>query len=218
MKGQKTNAFQLTIAGAVLVLVLVCATFAWFAVGDRAVVNKILASISSPEVPSQVNSIEYVSSDGTWKSYDGDALEILPGQIWKFRVKFTASETDTVTMTMRDISAKLREIESTTAGSSDETQSSPSYTPVTEDDMLTDMLLVKVNEKDDFKVIDVKGTTAELISETVDSSCKAQNSPQYTYVYEIKMSEEAGNKYMDKALSFILEVGFPLSDDGAAEG
>lgn len=221
MKSQKTNAFQLAIAGGVLVLVLVCATFAWFAVGDHAWVNKIIASIASPDVPSQLNSIEY-KSDGDWKTYDGGQLEMLPGQVWSFRIKFTAQPTDTVTMTMRDISASFRELPEGDENENDgAAQSTTQFPIVTKDKMLSNVLQYRINptENMSFSNVEVKDSSFTLISETVKEIYKTDNSYQYTYIYELKLKEDAGNDYMDMLLSFVMDVNLPTADDsGEAEG
>ena len=219
MKSQKTNAFQLAIAGGVLVLVLVCATFAWFAVGDHAWVNKIIASIASPDVPSQLNSIEY-KSDGDWKTYDGGQLEMLPGQVWSFRIKFTAQPTDTITMTMSDISASFREIPKETENEND-SQSTTQFTVVTKGKMLSNVLQYRINPTENmpFSNVEVKDSSCTLISKQVEEAYKSDNSYQYTYVYELKLKEDAGNDYMDMLLSFVMDVNLPSADDsGEAEG
>lgn len=219
MKSQKTNAFQLAIAGGVLVLVLVCATFAWFAVGDHAWVSKITASLTPPEVPSQLNSIEYQSGD-YWVPYDGSHLDIEPGKAYTFRVKFTAKENDPVTIAMRDFSVTFRE--ATSADSETESgEATTEYKVVTEPLMLSDMLEYRLNpksEEDTFVKLPVdKATNSAVIvnNEVVDSTCKIGETLQYCYVYEIRLSGDAGNDYMGKKLSFVMTVDLPNSDSSS---
>lgn len=218
MKSQKTNAFQLAIAGGVLVLVLVCATFAWFAVGDHAWVSKITASLASPDVPSQLNSIEYYDGS-TWVGYNGDHLDIQPGQVYSFRVKFTAKEDDRLTMALSDISASLREPESPEEENGDDNNAAtPDFEVVTEENMLSDVLYIKLNNGEfvpipsDGKIVDNK---------TVESSCRVENTPQYVYEYQIKMLETADKTYAGKKLSFVMSVSLPdetEGDNAQAEG
>ena len=217
MKSQKTNAFQLAIAGGVLVLVLVCATFAWYAVGDHALVSRITATLKAPDVPSQLNSIEYYDGS-TWVGYNGGHLDIQPGQAYTFRVKFTAREDDVLTMSLTDISASLREPETVTEEGEENVEETTRFEVVTEEKMLSDVLYIKVNDGDfvplpsDGKIVD---------NETVDPSRKDKNSPQYVYEYQIKMLESADNTYAGKKLSFVLAVSLPdgtEGDDTQAEG
>lgn len=227
MKSQKTNAFQLAIAGGVLVLVLVCATFAWFAVGDHAWVNPFEVGISSPDVPSQLNSIEYWEGE-EWVVYNGGHLDILPGQTYTFRIKFTAREGDKISMSFNDISADLREPVSSSEEGTDSNEQPIVYTPVTKELMLSDVLWYTLNDEDgEFKQIRPYGsedTSLTILPETVvDETCKeSENSMQYTYVYQIRMDESAGNEYMGEKLSFALVVNLPKSEtpeeNGGAEG
>ncbi len=210
MKSQKTNAFQLAIAGGVLVLVLVCATFAWFAVGDHAWVSKITASLASPDVPSQLNSIEY--HDGsTWVGYNGDHLDIQPGQVYSFRVKFTAKEDDRLTMALSDISASLREPESAEDNGDEVIEETTRFQVVEEENMLSDVLYIKLNNGD-FEPIPDDGKIVD--NEKVDLSRKDKNSPQYIYEYQIKMLESADTTYAGKKLSFVMSVSLPDSTEG----
>ena len=217
MKSQKTNAFQLAIAGGVLVLVLVCATFAWFAVGDHAWVNKITATLKAPDVPSQLNSIEY--HDGsTWVGYNGDHLDIQPGQVYTFRVKFTAKEDDVLTMALTDISASLREPETVAEEGEENVEETTKFEVVTEENMLSDVLYINLNNGG-FKPLPSDGKIVD--NEKVDPSRKDANSPQYVYEYQIKMLESADHTYAGKKLSFVLAVSLPDAtegDDTQAEG
>lgn len=217
MKSQKTNAFQLAIAGGVLVLVLVCATFAWFAVGDHAWVSKITASLASPDVPSQLNSIEY--HDGSeWVGYNGGHLDIQPGQAYSFRVKFTAKEDDRLTLSLSDISASLREPESAEDNGDEVIEETTRFQVVEEENMLSDVLYIKLNNGD-FVPIPPDGVIVN--NEVVDPSCKVENSPQYVYEYQIKMLESADNTYAGKKLSFVMSVSLPdgaEGDNAQAEG
>ncbi|MBR4049037.1 MAG: hypothetical protein IKK09_00925 [Clostridia bacterium] len=217
MKSQKTNAFQLAIAGGVLVLVLVCATFAWFAVGDHAWVSKITASLASPDVPSQLNSIEY--HDGSeWVGYNGGHLDIQPGQVYSFRVKFTAKEDDRLTMALSDISASLREPESAEDNGDEVIEETTRFQVVTEENMLSDVLHIKLN-KGEYVPIPSDGVIVN--NKVVDPSCKVENSPQYVYEYQIKMLESADNTYAGKKLSFVMAVSLPdgaEGDNAQAEG
>ena len=210
MKSQKTNAFQLAIAGGVLVLVLVCATFAWFAVGENAWVNRIVASLTSPEVPSQLNSIEYL--DGSeWVGYNGGHLDIQPGQSYNFRVKFTAKETDTLTMALSDISASLREPESAEDNGGTNTESTTAFQVVTEENMLSDVLYINLNNSG-FVPLPSDGVIVN--NKVVDPSCRVEDTPQYVYEYQIKMLESADNTYAGKKLSFVLAVSLPDGEEG----
>ncbi len=227
MKSQKTNAFQLAIAGGVLVLVLVCATFAWFAVGDHAWVEKITASIASPDVPSQLNSIEY-REGADWVVYNGGHLDIVPGQTYTFRIKFTAKKGDRISMSLNDISADLREPVSASEEGNDTNEATTVYTPVLESLMLSDMLWYTLNDENgEFKQLRPFGSTGSslviLPETTVDENCKeSEISMQYTYVYQIRMDEKAGNEYMGKKLSFAMVVSLPNNEtpdeNGGAEG
>lgn len=222
MKSQKTNAFQLAVAGGVLVLVLVCATFAWFASGNFATVSQILASVSAPDVPSQFNSIQYENASGIWVAYNGQELELEPGKTWKFQVYFTAKETDTLTMTLNQISAQLRKSEeiSTTKPQTDSEETSKvpvtAYAVVTEDQMLSDVLLVKINDGE-FEPLDINGSSAVIVNNK-EVGKKPSDQQQYIYTYEIKMAESAGNDYMDKVLSFVLEANLTSQDSTESEG
>lgn len=217
MKSQKTNAFQLAIAGGVLVLVLVCATFAWFAVGDHAWVQKITASLTSPEVPSQLNSIEYL--DGSeWVGYHGGHLDIQPGQVYSFRVKFTAKEDDRLTMALSDISASLREPESAEDNGDEVIEETTKFQVVTEENMLSDVLYIKLN-KGEYVPIPSDGVIVN--NKVVDPSCRVENTPQYVYEYQIKMLETADKTYAGKKLSFVMSVSLPdetEGDNAQAEG
>ena len=218
MKSQKTNAFQLAIAGGVLVLVLVCATFAWFAVGDHAWVSKITASLTSPEVPSQLNSIEYL--DGSeWVGYHGGHLDIQPGQVYNFRVKFTAKETDTLTMALSDISASLREPENPDEENGDtNVEETTKFQIVTEENMLSEVLQISLN-KGEFTAMPDDGIIVN--NKTVDPACKQGDTPQYVYEYQIKMLESADNTYAGKKLSFVMSINLPdgtEGDNAQAEG
>lgn len=217
MKSQKTNAFQLAIAGGVLVLVLVCATFAWFAVGDHAWVQKITASLTPPEVPSQLNSIEYL--DGSeWVGYHGGHLDIQPGQVYSFRVKFTAKEDDRLTMALSDISASLREPESAEDNGDEVIEETTKFQVVTEENMLFDVLYIKLN-KGEYVPIPSDGVIVN--NKVVDPSCRVENTPQYVYEYQIKMLETADKTYAGKKLSFVMSVSLPdetEGDNAQAEG
>ena len=211
MKSQKTNAFQLAIAGGVLVLVLVCATFAWFAVGDHAWVSKITASLTSPEVPSQLNSIEY-HNGSTWVGYNGGHLDIQPGQVYSFRVKFTAKENDTLTMALTDISASLREPEAPDEENGDaNVEETTKFQVVTDENMLSDVLQIKLNGGE-YKPMPSDGKIVD--NEPVDLTRKEENSPQYVYEYQIKMLETADTTYAGKKLSFVLAVSLPDATEG----
>lgn len=210
MKSQKTNAFQLAIAGGVLVLVLVCATFAWFAVGDHAWVNKIIASIASPDVPSQLNSIEY--QDGSeWVTYNGGHLDIQPGQIYNFRVKFTAKETDKLTMALEDISASLRDPEAAEDNGDENIEATTKFQVVTEENMLSDVLYIKLNNGE---FVPIPNNGVIINNEPVDSSCNVKDTPQYVYEYQIKMLESADNTYAGKKLSFVMAISLPVDTEG----
>ena len=221
MKSQKTNAFQLAVAGGVLVLVLVCATFAWFAVGNLATVSQILASVSSPKVPSQFNSIQYEQSNNIWSTYSGQHLELVPGKTWKFKVYFTAQPTDTLKMSLSQISAELREpqTENDVQEEGTETTAAPVdiYNPVVEENMLSKVMLVSVNGGA-FQNIDElagDGEAAVIFNGVVGQ--KPENATQYEYTYEIKMAENAGNIYMNKVLSFVLEADLISADEPSSE-
>ena len=96
MKTQKTNTIQLIIAGFVVVLVAVCATFAWYASGDRSWVKGIFANMESPSteesIDSGISEIQIYDPDkGTWVEYDDEIpLEFVPGQFYNFKVLFNA--------------------------------------------------------------------------------------------------------------------------------
>lgn len=223
MKSQKTNAFQLAVAGGVLVLVLVCATFAWFAVGNHASVGQILASVSSPKVPSQFNSIQYEQSNNIWSTYNGQHLELVPGKTWRFKVYFTAQPTDTLKMSLSQISAELREpqTESDVQEEGTETTAAPVdiYNPVVEENMLSKVLLVSVNGGAFQSIDELAGDGASALIFNGVVGEKPENATQYEYTYEIKMDENARNIYMDKVLSFVLEADLITEESGEeAEG
>ncbi|MBR6620650.1 MAG: hypothetical protein IKK85_09920 [Clostridia bacterium] len=222
MKSQKTNAFQLAVAGGVLVLVLVCATFAWFAVGNHASVGQILASVSSPKVPSQFNSIQYEQSNNIWSTYNGQHLELVPGKTWRFKVYFTAQPTDTLKMSLSQISAELREPQTESdVQEGTETTAAPVdiYNPVVEENMLSKVLLVSVNGGAFQSIDELAGDGASALIFNGVVGEKPENATQYEYTYEIKMDENAGNIYMDKVLSFVLEADLITEESGEeAEG
>lgn len=232
MKSQKTNAFQLAVAGAVLVLVLVCATFAWFAVGDHAFVNKILASISSPEIPAQINSIEYSPTGGAdatdWSSYNGEKLTIEPGKVLHFRVSFTAAQTDNVEMNLINIDGSYRQPETTTEGETTtspsgegETQSTQPATTLPATDTaakLAAMLEYRVHPdaQSAFTKLSLESDnrTANIL-EPAQVESKYLSGVQYVYYYDIKMSDEASNEYMNSEISFDIILGFSNSVESA---
>ena len=228
MKSQKTNAFQLAVAGGVLVLVLVCATFAWFATGGNfATVSQILASVSSPKVPSQFNAIQYRESSDIWSNYNGQILEIVPGKEWEFKVYFTAKENDKLTMKLTQISAELREPESetettTSSVQGDGTTEAPAtpYEPVPDISGLSGKLLVSVNDGE-FKPLVIEDYSAVIVPNDVDDGIIDEDLPegqtQYEYKYTIKLDENAGNEYMDKVLSFVLEADLISSEETSSE-
>ncbi len=221
MKSQKTNAFQLAVAGGVLVLVLVCATFAWFAVGNHASVGQILASVSSPKVPSQFNSIQYEQSMNVWSEYSGQHLELVPGKTWKFKVYFTAQPTDTLKMTLSQISAELREPESESDVQEESTSTTAApvdvYNPIVEENMLSKVLLVSVNGGAFQNIAELAGDGASALIFNGVVGEKPENATQYEYTYEIKMDENAGNIYMDKVLSFVLEADLITEEEPGEE-
>lgn len=227
MKGQKTNAFQLAIAGAVLVLVLVCATFAWFASGHGAWVKSIVAQISSPSIPAQLNYIEYSPTGGEeaedWAPYDGEILPIEPGQEWHFRVAFNAASSDKIQMRLVNIHNENRlpekpEEGDDTGSSSGEGESpddaesgkepastlAPTDTPA----LLAGVLEYRVNSNndDDYKTLSLEAGNRTAV--IYGPKQVGGTGPSYMYYYDIKMSEGAGNEYMNQDFSCDLELIF----------
>lgn len=102
MKTQKTNTIQLIIAGFVVVLVAVCATFAWYASGDRSWVEGIFAKMESPSteesIDSGISEIQiYDPVSENWENYDGEIpLDFVPGQLYNFKVLFKADRSQQV--------------------------------------------------------------------------------------------------------------------------
>ncbi len=96
MKTMKTNTVQLIIAGIVVVLVAVCATFAWYAVGSFSKVSHITANMESPSteagIESGISEIQiYDPENSRWNTYDGEIpLSFVPGQSYSFKVLFKA--------------------------------------------------------------------------------------------------------------------------------
>lgn len=231
MKSQKTNAFQLAVAGGVLVLVLVCATFAWFATGSHASVGQILAEVFAPKVPSQFNSIQYRESSDIWSNYNGQILEIVPGKEWEFKVYFTAKKKDKLTMKLTQISAELREPESETetttssvqGGDTTEAPVTP-YNPVPDISGFSGKLLVSVNGGK-FRPLEITDYSAVILpyeyEDEKDDGIIDEDMPegqtQYEYKYTIKLAEDAGNEYMDKVLSFVLEADLISSEGTSSE-
>lgn len=210
MKSQRTNAFQLAIAGAVLVLVIICATFAWFAVGDHAFVNDISASVASPDVPSQLNSIQYKKGDD-WELYDGGELSIIPGQEWAFKISFTAKTGDPLKINLSDLSASARVPETTSQDDGNQSEENKTeYTTVISDNMLSDVLEIEVYEVDkngnETQIPDSSKALANglMYEETITTD--DGNVQTLSRIYKIKMKENAGNIYMDKLLSFVIGV------------
>lgn len=207
MKSQKTNAFQLAVAGGVLALVLVCATFAWFSSGDHSWVSKIAATIATPSVPSQLNSIEYREGE-SWKNYGGDVLEVVPGQEWQFRINFTAKKGEVLEVIMSGLSASLREkeeeesVSSSQDDSTAESTTKETTTVVTEANMLSEVLEIKINDGEYNPLVPSDGHI--VLRENVGDPDDEFN--HHTYTYTIRMKPEAKNLYMDKVISFLMDV------------
>lgn len=106
MKTMKTNTVQLIIAGVVVVLVAVCATFAWYAAGSFSKVSHIGAKMESPSteagIESGISEIQiYDPENSRWNTYDGEIpLSFVPGQSYSFKVLFKADVTQTAFLRM----------------------------------------------------------------------------------------------------------------------
>ncbi len=222
MKSQKTNAFQLAVAGGVLVLVLVCATFAWFAAGDFSFIRGILAGMTPHEIPTQINQVEYSPTGGSdatdWAVYNGSMLDIEPGQTHHFRVKFTALGTDVFTLNLNNIDSSYRAPAPDPEIQEGEESSAESIIlpPADEPAKLAGLLQYSVNGSEFKQIVIDSSTNRTAVLGDVAAPYKVSDmyyeNGQYICYYDIKMVGGAENvnykEYMNLQLSFDLEMPF----------
>lgn len=109
MKNAKVSGVRLAVAGIALVVVAVAGTLGWFAHNSNARIESFSMNVSSPSGVAEMNGIWYYDPEeqldtAQWKEYtDSQVLSIIPGQEIKFRVRFTASGNQKVTMKLKDI-------------------------------------------------------------------------------------------------------------------
>lgn len=210
MKSQKTNAFQLMVAGAVLVLVLVCGTFAWFAVGSHANLRGLLATISHSGIPNQLNSIHYSEDGENWQKYDGQSLAMEPGKVWYFKAGFTATVDSAVGMKLVNIDGSYRAPVETSTNEGEEIEIT-TLPPSDSVARLAEVLQYRVNPTGadsftDLTLQEGNRTATILPAAVVDPNRK--EGVQYVYYYELKMKEGATTDYSDLSLSFDLMLEF----------
>lgn len=220
MKSHKTNAFQLAVAGGVLVLVLICATFAWFAVSNTAVVRQFLANVAVPEIQSQLNQIEYSPTGGAdaadWAVYNGDPLDIEPGQTLHFRVKFTATETQAVSMKLINIADYHREpvtYDETQTGEESSTVEATTLADTETAALLAGILQYSIGaDSTDFSSLTLDSTNRAASLGTYKVSDMPYSTGQYICYYNIKMPGGLENvdysDYMNLKLSFDMDLAF----------
>ncbi len=208
MKSQKTNAFQLAIAGAVLVLVLACSTFAWIAIVNSADVRGIFATLGAHAAPNQVNYIKYSEDGENWLTYDGQNLELEPGKQWRFEVGFTADDDAVMKMYLDNFSSTLR-----LPTDEDDGEQGEAATLSAEGDAvdLKNVLMYRMNPSDKSPYLpltfDENGGSA-LIWGPANPDTSFKKDGQYVYRYDLKLSEEAGSEYEGLTLSFDLLIPF----------
>ncbi len=211
MKSQRTNAFQLMVAGAVLVLVLVCGTFAWFAVGNFSNLRNVLASIGNAGIPNQLNSIQYSENGESWEEYDGQKLAMEPGKVWYFRAGFTAGDGTAVRMSLVNIDGTYREPvkPSSEEDGSAETATLPTAAAAAK---FTEVLEYRLGQNNDAAftklALEADNRTA-VIMPAKQAVSFPKEGVQYLSYYQIKMSEEATlEEYRNLSVSFDLQLEF----------
>lgn len=227
MKGQKTNAFQLAIAGGVLVLVLICATFAWFALSDSAFVNQIKANASSPSVPdNQVNKIQYSPTGGAeatdWTDYDpSESLGFIPGQEYHFRVMYTTEDAGTVTMKLTKLTDEYREppeetITETVSDGSEPTQEATErpteeFVPIIGENSLTKIIQYSTGNSDNPEYSDLEITNFEAKLDTFTVEKGGLHSFYYSLYMPGGIENVEYKNYMNRELSFELSFEYQQS-------
>lgn len=216
MKGQKSNAFQLAVAGGVLLLVLVCATFAWFAASNFAFVRQIQTLLSGPSMPdNQVNQIQYSPTGGAeatdWTDYDPSTqLSFIPGQEYHFRVVYTTEAAGNITMKLIKLTDMYRNPQQENNGTPDEDDAGESAEPF--ESIIGEHSLVNILQYStgtgtaQYSPLVLNGSEAKLSTFGVD------NGGIHYFYYSLYMPGELENvefkNYMNRALSFELSFEY----------
>ncbi len=200
MKDMKKNSVQLVIAGIVVVLVAICGTFAWYAVGNFSTVKNISFSMSSPtteeSIDSGISEIQIYDPDSrNWEKYDGEIpLGFVPGQFYRFKVLFNADESQHNWLRLTGFEE-----------------------PAQDEVVLIKALQYSVkftsDGKDDYKdfVISHKEDNkpyVELISQKPVTEYTEKENGMYVLYYSIKLPDTAGNDYFDQSFNADVELIF----------
>lgn len=196
MKAQKTNTVQLIIAGFVVVLVAVCATFAWYASGDRSWVEGIFAKMESPSteesIDSGISEIQiYDPVSENWENYDGAIpLDFVPGQSYSFKVLFNADISQHTWLRLtgfeepeEGIPALVNALEYSvkfTSGGADNYQS-----------------FIIDHKEENIPYV-------ELVSQKPVTEFTEKENNMFVLYYDIRLPGTAGNEYFDQ--SFVADV------------
>ena len=200
MKDMKKNTVQLIIAGAVVVLVAICATFAWYASGDRSRVSGIVFNMESPSteeaIDSGISEIQiYNPAQGIWDVYDGEIpLDFVPGQSYSFKILFKA---DPSQHTWLRLTGFEEPAEGTTA-LINALEYSVKFTSGDEDNYNR----FTIDHKEENKPY------AELISSKPVSEFAEKDGNMYVLYYNIQLPGTAGNEYSDQSFTADVELIF----------
>ena len=209
MKDMKKNTVQLIIAGAVVVLVALTGTFAWFASGDRSWVKGIGAKFESPtteeSIDSGISEIQiYDPVSDNWEKYDGEIpLNFVPNQSYIFKVLFTADPSQHTWLRFtgfeepeEDETALIKGLSYNVGFSLDDLDNAR---PTLDDPENANKLNIKYKENDEPYV--------ELIGEEpVENFSKVDGA--YVLYYELKLPYTAGNEYFDQSFNADVELIF----------
>ena len=200
MKDMKKNSVQLVIAGIVVVLVAICSTFAWYAIGDRSKVSDIGAVMKSPtteeSIDSGISEIQiYDPVSENWETYDGEIpLSFIPGQSYSFKVLFKADESQHNWLRLTGFEepaegekALVKALEYSvkfTSGGTDEYKS----------------FVIDHKENNDPYV--------EMVSKKPVIEYTEKENGMYVLYYSIKLPGTAGNDYFDQSFNADVELIF----------
>ena len=200
MKDMKKNTMQLVIAGIVVVLVALCGTFAWYAVGNRSVLRSIGAKMESPtteeSIDSGISEIQiYDPISDNWKNYDGEIpLDFVPGQSYSFKVLFNADTSQHTWLRLtgfeepaEGVPALINALEYSvkfTSGSADDYQG------------------FVISRKEDNKPY------VELVSQKPVQEFTEKEDGMFVLYYDIRLPGTAGNDYFDQGFAADVELIF----------
>lgn len=200
MKDMKKNTIQLIIAGAVVVLVALCGTFAWYASGNFSRVSGITFKMEAPTteeaIDSGISEIQiYDPASGNWSEYDGEIpLNFVPGQSYSFKVIFKADASQHTWL-------RLTGFEEPAEGSS-ALINALEYSVKFASGGTDDYSRFEIKHKEENKPY------VELISSKSVSEFTKEEGNKYVLYYSIQLPGTAGNEYFDQSFTADVELIF----------